>query len=121
MVIVSVEKERSLICPTCWASRVTIEFTEDELKLGVDVPHDEALRRVWSSIGRRSVTPKKVIFNAPATIVYWTDGTKTVVKCDERDTYSREAGLALCYMKKALGNKGNFNEVLKRWVSEANE
>ena len=31
---------------------------------------------------------KKVIFNDPATVVIWDDGTKTVVKCSEGDTYS---------------------------------
>ena len=56
---------------------------------------------------------KKVIFNNPATIVYWEDGTKTVVKCGKDDTFDKEKGLALCFMKKALGNKGNYNNVLK--------
>lgn len=60
----------------------------------------------------------RVIFNDPATIVYWKDGTKTVVKCQEGDTYSAETGLALCFAKKALGNKGNFNDVFKKWVPE---
>ena len=59
---------------------------------------------------------KKVIFNNPATIVLWNDGTKTVVKCQEGDTYDKEKGLALCIAKKALGNKGNFNNEFKRWV-----
>lgn len=61
---------------------------------------------------------KKVIFNKPATIVYWEDGTKTVVKCQKGDTYNKEQGLALCFTKKALGNKGNFNEVLKKYCEE---
>lgn len=61
---------------------------------------------------------KDVIFNNPATIVYWNDGTKTVVKCDERDTYSKEAGLALCYMKKMLGSSRSFNDVLKEWTED---
>ena len=54
----------------------------------------------------RKVVPdyKRVIFAPPATIVYWKDGTRTVVKCDERDVYDAKTGLALCYMKKALGN-----------------
>jgi len=56
---------------------------------------------------------KKVIFNNPATIVYWEDGTKTVVKCGKDDTFDEEKGLALCFMKKALDNKGNYNNVLK--------
>ncbi|MCM1090066.1 MAG: hypothetical protein NC413_04430 [Muribaculum sp.] len=56
---------------------------------------------------------EKIIFNKPATIVIWKDGTKTVVKCQKGDEYNPEKGLALCFMKKALGNKGNFNNVLK--------
>ena len=59
---------------------------------------------------------KKVIFNDPATIVYWEDGTKTVVKCGKNDTFDAEKGLALCFMKKALGNKGNFNNTIKEYV-----
>lgn len=59
---------------------------------------------------------KKVIFNKPATIVFWSDGTKTVVKCGENDIYDPEKGLAMAISKKALGNKGNFNEVFKKWL-----
>ena len=59
---------------------------------------------------------EKVIFNKPATIVFWEDGDKTVVKCQDGDTYSKETGLAMCIAKKALGNKGNFNDVFKEWI-----
>ena len=51
------------------------------------------------------VTPEKVIFNDPATIVFWKDGTKTVVKCMEGDTYNPEVGLAMCVCKKLYGSK----------------
>lgn len=61
---------------------------------------------------------KKVIFNEPTTIVLWADGTKTIVKCQKRDTYSKETGLAMAICKKAFGNKGNFNEVFKKWIPE---
>ena len=60
----------------------------------------------------------KVIFNYPATIVNWDDGSKTVVKCQPGDIYSKETGLALCIAKKYFGNKGNFNEVFKKWIPE---
>lgn len=60
----------------------------------------------------------KVIFNDPATIVFWDDGVKTVVKCQEGDEYSKEQGLALCIAKKCLGNKGNYNDIFKRWIHE---
>ena len=61
---------------------------------------------------------KKIIFNNPATIVYWEDGTKTVVKCGSGDTWDKEKGLAMCFVKKLLGNKGNFNEKIKKYVKE---
>lgn len=57
----------------------------------------------------------KIIFNYPATIVIWKDGTKTVVKCSENDFFDREKGVALCFMKKALGNKGSYYNVMKDW------
>lgn len=59
---------------------------------------------------------KNVIFNNPATIVFWKDGTKTVVKCQEEDTYDPEKGLAMAITKKALGNKGNYCNELKKWL-----
>lgn len=52
---------------------------------------------------------EKVIFNEPATIVIWKDGSKTVVKCQKNDEYDPEKGLALCFMKKALGNNCRSN------------
>ena len=72
----------------------------------------------------RCVNPLKierVIFNAPATIVIWADGTKTVVKCQDGDTYSEETGLALCIAKKALGNQGNYNDIFKQWLPKHDE
>ena len=56
---------------------------------------------------------KKVIFNDPATIVLWGDGTKTVVKCSLGDTYSEWSGLAFCICKKLMGDE--FHKVFKHW------
>lgn len=59
---------------------------------------------------------KNVIFNDPATIVFWSDDTKTVVKCQEGDTFDPEKGLAMAITKKALGNKGNYCDKIKKWL-----
>lgn len=59
-------------------------------------------------------TIKNVIFNDPATIVMWSDGTKTVVKCGENDIFDPEKGIAMCCMKKLLGtNKTGSNYIDK--------
>ena len=60
---------------------------------------------------------KNVIFNDPATIVFWNDGTKTVVKA-ENEEFDPEKGLAMAISKKVLGNKGNYYETFKKWLPE---
>ena len=62
---------------------------------------------------------KKVIFNDPATIVYWKDGTKTVVKCQDGDDFDPEKGFAMAFLKKCWGNTGNFNDNLRKIMKEA--
>ena len=59
---------------------------------------------------------KRVIFDQKnrATVIYWADGTRTVVRCKEGTEYDKLTGLALCYMKKALRNsKQFFHEALR--------
>lgn len=58
---------------------------------------------------------KKVIFNDPATIVFWNDGTKTVVKAHDEE-FDPEKGLAMAISKKLLGNKGNYYNEFKKWL-----
>lgn len=59
---------------------------------------------------------KKVIFNNPATIIMWTDGTKSVVKCQNGEPFDAEKGFALAYLKKLLGNDNTFNKEIHKWV-----
>jgi hypothetical protein len=48
--------------------------------------------------------------------VFWTDGTKTVVKCQDGDEFNPEVGLAMAIAKKAFGNKGNYCNQIKKWL-----
>ena len=60
----------------------------------------------------------KIIFHDPATIVIWGDGSKTVVKC-HNEPFDREKGLAMCYMKKFLGE--NFHRTLRKCEGDCKE
>lgn len=57
--------------------------------------------------------PKEIIYNDAATIVYWTDGTKTVVKCNENDEYSEYSGFVAAVAKKMYGGTGPINQIIK--------
>lgn len=65
--------------------------------------------------GMCSVSIRKVIFNDPATVVLWSDGTKTVVKCGPEDTFDMEKGLAMAIVKKMAGNDNRFHKVFKQY------
>lgn len=61
----------------------------------------------------------QVVYHNPATIVYFDDGDKVVVKTSPHDDYNPEAGLALCILKKMLGNnRAKFHKFFKTWEAD---
>lgn len=63
---------------------------------------------------------ENVIFNDPATIILWKDGTKTIVQAQGED-FDPEKGMAMAIAKKALGNQGNYYDIFKEWLPEEGE
>lgn len=62
---------------------------------------------------------EKVIFNGPATIIIWKDGTKTVVKCMDGDDYDREKGFMMAIIEYLLGGtKGDVKRFFKKHIPE---
>ena len=61
---------------------------------------------------------KDVKFANPATIVFWKDGTKTVVKAQGDEEYIPEVGLAMCICKKVMGNTRDYYRVFKHWMKK---
>lgn len=60
---------------------------------------------------------KKVLFNYPATIVLWEDGSKTIVRSSNCEhSFDPEKGLAMAIAKKAFGNKGSYYNIFKKWI-----
>ena len=56
---------------------------------------------------------KEVIYNDPAVIVFWSDGTKTTARCQD-EVYDTEKGLLLCVAKKLVD--GSFvAKTLEDW------
>lgn len=95
---------------------------------------------VRGKVGEHGI--KEVIFANPSTIVKWTDGTTTVVTCQDNiqtiekevggekkkrtkpmpsETYSKEVGLAMCIAKKWAGNQGNYNNIFRKYIDNHTE
>ncbi len=47
--------------------------------------------------------PRKWVVNGPATILFWGDGTKTIVKCNEDDKFDVQKGYLMAYFEKWTG------------------
>lgn len=77
--------------------------------------------------------PRKLIVNGPATIVLWSDGTKTVAKCNKDEPFDPEKGVAIAIAKRFItGNKlhkmfddARFQEIdnsgMKSWLDQWRE
>lgn len=63
----------------------------------------------------------KVILNDPATIVFWQDGTKTIVKCQNGDKFDPEKGIAMAFMKRQYGNKGYYMDEINKNIPKEKE
>ena len=72
-----------------------------------------------STFATNTAAIEDVIFAPPATIVYWSDGSKTVVKCSEKDVFDPEKGLAMAIAKRCGGNKGSYYKEIQNWVEKS--
>ena len=78
---------------------------------------EKTIRKMNGTVGKM---PVKVIFSDPATILFWNDGTKTVVKCQPDETFDPEKGVAMAIAKRALGNEGNYYNIIKKCIEIGN-
>ncbi len=55
---------------------------------------------------------ERIIYNDPATIVFWKDGTKTVVKRSEGEKFNKYYAFCAALAKKVLGNNTQVNKIV---------
>lgn len=62
---------------------------------------------------RTNVAIDRIIYNEPATIVFWADGTKTVVKCMEGEPFDKYAGFCAALAKKIYGSTSRAKKTVR--------
>lgn len=65
------------------------------------------LQKLMISSSKQQTVPSitNVIYEPPATVVYWSDGSKTIVKASDETNFDREIGLAMAISKRYFNNK----------------
>lgn len=98
--------DNEMLCQFCFKDgRIVTDEIKKCIYLNIPKLNDEGVDKVWVSKSNPNIMPKKIIFNGPATIVMWADGTKTVVKQSNLDDYDYEKGFAMCVVKKVFGDQ----------------
>jgi len=64
-------------------------------------------------INVNSLIPEKVIFRGKTTVVKWSDGKKTVVKCREEDDFCEDQGFAMALAKKIYGTHSEYMKYVR--------
>ena len=62
--------------------------------------------------------PKRIIFNNPATIVFWEDGTKTVVKLSKGEKFNSYNAFCAALAKKIFENNSRVRAIVKSGVNQ---
>ena len=62
--------------------------------------------------------PTKIIYNGPATIVFWADGTKTIVKKSKKEKDNKYNAFCAALAKKIYGTNSNVNRIVKSGIEE---
>ena len=57
--------------------------------------------------------PERIIYNDRATICYWKDGTKTVVKATDDEHMTHEHGVAMAVVRKLYPSRQEFLRTVK--------
>ena len=103
--------------PNCDSSNSFIELMD---RINKTVKHPLGLKPKKRMLQNRLGKIKKVIFNEPATIVFWNDGTKTVVKTSPNDKFDKEKGILWAYfLKHASGTKTKLQKEIASYCKKA--
>lgn len=64
---------------------------------------------VWAGV----VEPQKIIYSGNRTIVFWNDGTKTIVKVAKGQEFDEYLGFIAAYAKKMFGTNSKIKKLIE--------
>lgn len=67
----------------------------------------EAKEKIWKNV-------KEIIQNGNTVIINWSDGTKSITRCQEGDEFDIYVGVSLALVKKIFGSNHQFRKLIKK-------
>jgi len=96
-----------------------IEGLADECTQTITITADKITLSGGNILCKAEILPKRYIINKNATILFWNDGTKTVVKKSKDDAYDIAKGFLWAYFLKTSGmSRTKANKYIENIVKE---
>jgi len=87
-------------------SKKEVELLADSAK--------KKLERHFDSMRFSCPRVEDVIYNNPLTIVNWSDGIKTIVKCRDGEAFNEYMGFLACVAKRVFGGHGHYRQHIEK-------
>lgn len=76
-------------------------------------PYEVFANTVFQVVKNEYLPPLRIIHHGPATVVFWKDGTKTVVKLMEGDVYDEYNAFCAAFVKKVYGSTNAVKKAIE--------
>lgn len=77
-------------------------------------PFQRYLKEISKSINIKRLTPERILKSGTATIVFWSDGTKTVVKRSSDEPENEYTAFTAALAKKVFGSNNAIKKIIER-------
>lgn len=78
----------------------------------------DRLREMFIESVKTHLTPKRILRHGPATIVFWQDGTKTIVKLSEGEEDNAYSAFTAALAIKIFGSNSKLKKMVKKLTEE---
>lgn len=95
-----------------WQPPTTFFISKTDADYGGTLAQLSCYNNAINEVGKVYIT--KILYNNPATVVFWSDGTTTKNVCPPDTLYNPDAGLAFCMLKKLMGGD-NVAKLFNDW------
>ncbi|MDT3386719.1 MAG: hypothetical protein LIR46_02995 [Bacteroidota bacterium] len=82
-------------------------------EIKIEIPDKDGNITIKTIIVPVPYQPRRIFFDPPATVVFWEDDTKTVVRCTEDDEFNPYYGFVCALGKKMFGTNNEITRMLK--------
>ncbi|MGI6117799.1 MAG: hypothetical protein ACOYBC_05360 [Bilifractor sp.] len=76
----------------------------------------EYISNLWNTFRANCLAPERILKSGPVTIVFWGDGTKTIVRPEAGTTPDDYAAFTAAVTKKVYGSNSRIKKIMEEYT-----